>query len=233
MKKSKSSKPKSQKPKKRPQHRKLDPNKRRVLVHERLQQGKKQREIARELGCDEGTVRRDIEILQLSEASLKRIEDGASAEAFLRDARVAAAKKEHKVRVQEEQATGQHSGEVAHAVLDWLKEMPLVQADEEMIIGNVEYQLWKAGTGDIPAAPRRDPAKTLASFTPATLPDEMTDLIPFLINILTTVFLLLAPEGRIRVNAIIKVREAIKDPRRHPAPRWPAYREYHIPLRPY
>lgn len=56
--------------------------------------------MARELGCDEGTVRRDIAKLQLPEDSLEAIEKGAPAEQFLRLSRLAAALLERKQRLQ-------------------------------------------------------------------------------------------------------------------------------------
>jgi transposase-like protein len=66
------------------QNDRISPAERLSRVREAVQQGKSKRAIARELGCDEGTVRRDIAKLQLPEDSLEAIEKGAPAEQFLR-----------------------------------------------------------------------------------------------------------------------------------------------------
>ena len=49
-----------------------------------LDEGKSQRRIAAELGYDEGTVRRCIEIMQLPESWLTRVLEGAPAEKYIR-----------------------------------------------------------------------------------------------------------------------------------------------------
>jgi hypothetical protein len=129
-------------------------------VRQGLKDGKLQRQIAREPGCNEGTVRRDISILQLPADWVKRIENGEPAEPFLRKARIAAAREEQQQRLQAETQTGHHSDEIAKEVLNWLMTKPLLRVDEEVIIDKVDRKLCDAYK--ITAAPRRDVGKTLA-----------------------------------------------------------------------
>ena len=65
----------------------MTPAERLEYVQRGLAQGKTQRAIARELGVDEGTVRRDLKKLQLPPQDLAKVQQGAAAEAFLRGAR--------------------------------------------------------------------------------------------------------------------------------------------------
>ena len=102
--------------------------KRLAIVRQRLKEGRLQRPIALELGCNEGTVRHDIKILQFPADWVKRIENGEPAEPFLREARNAAARKEQQQRLQAETRTGQYSDEVAKEVLEWLMTKLLTRA---------------------------------------------------------------------------------------------------------
>jgi len=201
------------------------------LVRQALKENKPQRQIARELECDEGTIRHDIRILQLPVELVKRIENGEPAEPFLRKARIAAAKKEHQQRLQAETQTGQHSDEVAEVVLDWLMTKPLWRVDETMIMDMVELRM--RGVGNLSVAPRRDPAKTLAFCGRGRLPSYMPDQIEFYTNVLLQAFLLLTPEKQVRDNAIAKIAAAVSNPKRRPTPRRPWHRDYNVPRRPY
>jgi hypothetical protein len=203
------------------------------IVRQRWKEGKPQRQIADELACDEGTVRRDISILQLPADWVKRIENGEPAEPFLREARIAAAREEQQQRLQAETQTGHHSDEIAKEVLAWLMTKPLLRVDEEMIIDKVDRKLCDACK--ITAAPRRDVGKTLAHCERDTLPYDSSDEIECCTNVLSQTLLLVAPEKLIRDNAINKIAAAVRQPTRRPPPPRRPFGVYTvtIPRRPY
>lgn len=203
------------------------------IVRQGLKDGKLHRPIARELGCDEGTIRRDISILQLPADWVKRIENGEPAEPFLRKARIAAAREEQPQRLQAETQTGHHSDEIAKEVLNWLMTKPLLRVDENKIIDKVDYKLYD--TCKITAAARRDIRKTLAYCERGKLPHDSPDEIEFCTNVLSQALLLLAPEKLIRDNAINKIAAAVRQPTRRPPPPRRPFGVYTvtIPKRPY
>jgi transposase len=201
------------------------------IVRRLRKEGKLQRQIARKLGCDEGTVRHDIRILQLPDEWVKRIENGEPAEPFLRKARTAAARKEQQQRLQAETETGQYSDEVAKEVLAWLMTKLLTRADENMIMEIVEQRMRRAG--NLAVAPRRDAAKTLAFCGRGKPPSYMPEQIEFYANAILQALLLLAPEKLVRDNAIAKAAAAVNKPGRRTVPPRPRQREYNIPRRPY
>ena len=203
------------------------------IVRQGLKDGKLQRQIARELGCNEGTVRRDISILQLPADWVKRIENGEPAEPFLRKARIASAKEEQQQRLQAETQTGHHSDEIAKEVLNWLMTKPLLRVDEEAIIDKVDRKLCDAYK--ITAAPRRDVGKTLAYCERNKLPCDSPDEIEFCTNVLSQTLLLVASEKLIRDNAINKIAAAVRQPTRRPPPPRRPFGVYTvtIPRRPY
>ncbi len=146
------------------------------IVRQGLKDGKLHRQIARELGCDEGTIRHDIKILQLPADWVKRIENGEPAEPLLRKARIAAAREEQQQRLQAETQTGHHSDEIAKEVLNWLMTKPLLRVDENKIIDKVDCKLYD--TYKITAAARRDVVRHLpiasAAHCPTTLPTRLS-----------------------------------------------------------
>lgn len=168
------------------------------LVRQALKENKPRRQIARELVCDEGTVRHDIRILQLPEELVNRIENGEPAEPFLQKARIAAAREEQQRRLQEEAETGKHSDNVAKDSLAWLMTKPLIRADEEKIVGKVDHRLWLVR--DVAAAPRRDALKTFAHNDYSKLFAKTQDQIEACTNVLSHALILLAPERQIRVQ---------------------------------
>lgn len=217
----------------RPQRNKATQRQRRTPAIERLERvreglaaGKSQRGIARELGCDDGTVGRDIEKLRLPVSLLAKIEAGAPAEPILREARRRAALVELRQRVDEEVGTECHSDALAAAGLRFLIEKPLIRADEMMIMDQVGRVLWPVG--DIVAAPRRDPQKTFTSLDREPLPASMPERIDYYISILVLALQQNAPEKLIREHAIAKMAKAVNDPQRRPQALRPWHREYNF-----
>jgi transposase-like protein len=174
-----------------------------------LQQGKSQRAMAKELGCDEGTIRRDLKKLRLADNHRTLVEQGASAEPFLRTVRGEEALDELWWRVQEEANTGSYSDDVARAGLLYLmKQKDLVRANEVMIMDQVARNLWPLG--DVVALPRRNPLKTFARCEVGELPSYMPERIEYYISTLTRALVQIAPEKLIREKAIEKMTKAVE-----------------------
>ena len=209
------------------QNDRISPTERLKLVREGLQQGKSRRAIARELGCDEGTIRRDIAKLQLPEESIEAIEQGAPAEQFLRMSRLASAMLERDHRLEEELATGVHSDAVAEDVLTYLLEKELVRADEMMILDMVDRRIWKLR--DVAVVARRNPAQALAYCEGDNVPTYMPAAIEHYVDTLSRALPLIAPEKLIRDRAITKIKTAVEDPeRRRPRASCYTVRQPHV-----
>jgi hypothetical protein len=189
------------------------------IVFQGLLEGKSQRQIAREVRYDEGTVRRDIAILNLPDVHLHPVLAGASAEQFLRVIRAGEAADARAGRVQEEMETGCHSEAVAKAALDYLLDKPLCRANEEMIADLLDRRDWERRarqSADFSSAPRRDPRRAFRSCERASMPRYVPDLIEYVVRVLLEALPMLAPEGIIRSNAIAKIKKAVENPSRRP-----------------
>jgi hypothetical protein len=129
------------------------------LVRQGLEEGKSNGQLARELGFDEGTIRRDIKKLELPEDSLDAVKNGESAEQHLRAARFAAAAQERETRLLEEKETGCHSNALAEHVLGFLMDKEFTSKHEEHILDKLDRQNWTSYDGA--ASARVDLPKTL------------------------------------------------------------------------
>jgi hypothetical protein len=190
------------------------------VVFQGLMDGKSQRQIARDMGYDERTVRRDIAILNLPDVHLHAVLAGASPEQFLRAIRTGEAADAQAGRIQEELETGCHSDKVAQAALDYLLDKPLCRANEEMIADLVERRDWERRSwqrADLKSAPRRDPKRAFRSCERGPLPRYMPDQIEYLVRVILEALYKLAPESIIRLNAIAKIKKAVKNAKRRSA----------------
>lgn len=191
---------------------------RRELVRRGLAEGKSRRQIARELRCDEGTIRRDIATLSLPADNLVAIEEGDTVEKYLDEARSAKTGRNQKAlklrrkRSRAEKVTGIHSEDLSKAVLEWLSKKGLTNWNEEILLREV-----KEANQDFPdrqTAPRRDVAKVIAAFDRGELPDFMPDRINFYAKVLVSALLRTTPEQGIRKSAIDKALLKIRSQER-------------------
>jgi hypothetical protein len=193
-----------------------------------LAAGKSRRKIARELGYDEGTIRRDLKILALPEDQVLAIRNGDTAEKFLRARRHQGVAEQHRLRqqqvadeqqtrLQEEKASGIHSAGTAKAVLAWLMTKDLLPPNKELILDMVDCQSWSAG--DQPQLPCNDPKRVFLSCERGKPPHDMNDRVNYYVTILRSALFLLAPELTIRDSAIRKARTAVCHPERRRS--WP------------
>jgi hypothetical protein len=190
-----------------------------------LDEGKSQRRIAAELGYDEGTVRRCIEIMQLPELSLTRILEGAPAEKYIRAERrralqnaqqlQLAAEKEASLtsmlrRLSEEEQTGCHSDALARLILRSLRKQ-WGGGYAVQLISAVEWE--NLGVADRMVIPSSNPSKTLALCGWGKETGDGNEVVALSINVLRLALPLITPEWAIRCRALKKVRNALENPR--------------------
>jgi len=212
---------------------------RRSLVSSLHNQGQSLRQIARELGWDEGTIRRDLRILQLPAPQLKPIIGGDSAEQYLRAARLAVKAREEQAkadeeerhrrallaeqerhrlalvnaergrRMAEEKATGCHSDALKKHVLSWLKLKRLDPDEEQFILKAPEMSSWNSGDRDELA--RQDVARVFADcqYHLGYLPKDRCSLVNFYGDVLNGALMHLAPEREIRKETLRKAMAEI------------------------
>jgi hypothetical protein len=101
--------------------------------------GKSNREIARELGYDEGTIRNDRKIIALPEEKFRQAKAGAPVAPLLREHK---AEQAARVRKRQEEAEKQDlflTTRLAKAIGEWLEQFPLLGVDKMRIIRAVDH----------------------------------------------------------------------------------------------
>jgi transposase-like protein len=160
------------------------------LVQFGLEQGKSRRQMGRELGCDEATIRRDIKKLSLPEDQQAAIRKGDSAEKHLRQVRYEKtgidelAVKRKKKRLTKETKTGGDSNDLAELVLDWLTRRGIETSREEILL----LESVKAANKKLPdrqGAPSFNPEAEFALCERGKPPRYRSDRINFYINVLS------------------------------------------------
>jgi transposase-like protein len=192
-------------------------------VQKSLDSGQSKRSIARRLGWDEGTIRRDALKLTLAAEQLESIERGAAAEPFLRalaEARhqrgVDKGREEHKAltdrRLREDALDKRHSSKLAEELLKILDEHDLCASDEEEMIIFVEQMSWRRGDGT--DRPCLDPSTARSKTKPSEYRAEMHDRLNYFISWLLAYSFCRAPELVIRDSAIVEVRKTVQSSNR-------------------
>jgi hypothetical protein len=188
------------------------------------------RAIARKLGCNEGTVRRDVKKLQLAEQDRILLDQGAAAEPLLRrdrqerkHARERAHReyvtKEQSRRVIEERSDGRHSDAISSAALAWLfkptcngRLVDFTRDETINLVHSAAENLWKQYVGDLPhlsLSGYRNVIKMLEKEEPLGKVTEFTEAINYYTSMLIKIMLQIAPETEIRNAAIDKMRVAV------------------------
>ena len=218
---------------------------RRNLVSALRNQGRSLRWIAHELGWDEATIRRDLEILQLPSPQLTAILDGDSAEKYLQAAKLARVIREKQAladledrhyfalvaaesgrRLAEERACGCHSSALKKHVLSWLKSKRLNPCDEQVILRAPGPSSWNSG--DRQQLARQDVQTVFANceFHTGNLPDDTDSRVNFYGDVLSAALLLLAPEREIRTQTLRKAMAEITASNAKATPATPLNRGY-------
>jgi transposase-like protein len=194
------------------------------LVRGGLDQGKSQREIARELGWDQGTIRRDIAKLSLPPDKLQAIQKGDSAEKHLNRARfektgkdpIAERKKRKRLLAEEkrllaEKETGVHSDALATIILDWLGPKNLTTHEESAVLKGVQED--KGRFPDRHGEPSRDPAKVLEHFERKYRPRndcDMLERLNYYVSVLLSALPYIEPERDIYYGAVDKALREVR-----------------------
>jgi hypothetical protein len=185
-----------------------------------LTAGCSERGLAHDLGVDDGTVRRAIEIARLPELDRKAIEAGASPDAFLRAARARTLRKDANARYESELKDGTPS-DVLRNKLAWflMTEQPMFCSwcgYVERLIGELQSDLLERARGgtvmhQVEVKEYLDPAYPLVSAIKMAKPEtednvsEMGTAVKWLLKLI----LLLEPLKNVRDAAVEKLRDTL------------------------
>jgi len=169
--------------------------------------GKSNREIAKQLGVDEGTVRRDRRTLLLSEPEIQAVEAGAAVEPLLRKQerqKAATARERHEAAERGNQFL---TNRMTKLIANWLNGFSLIVPDMLHIIMGVDRPSWEYGTRRIAYVPDSKIKATIEATKPKADDDlETFALIEFLRVWLFRWMVLVEPDRDIRDRALTKIR---------------------------
>lgn len=186
-------------------------------VREGVIAGKAWRQMARELNCDEGTIRRDVKKLNLSAEQLEMLLNGAKAEPLLRDHRqkkkqMAIKRKaetiarQRQLLLEEEARNGVLSEQLFLSIMKFLAQFPLWPADLLRILRVVEMRSWFEGDLREPAQ-YPDHEVAIAVTSPMSVGQETYDIMTNVGNWLYRWLLKTEPKRAIRDSSLTKVRQ--------------------------
>jgi len=169
--------------------------------------GKSNREIAKQLGVDEGTVRRDRRTLLLSEPEIQAVEAGAAVEPLLRKQerqKAATARERHEAAERGNQFL---TNRMTKLIANWLNGFSLIVPDMLHIIMGVDRPSWEYGTRRIAYVPDSKIKAAIEATKPKADDDlETFALIEFLRVWLFRWMVLVEPDRDIRDRALTKIR---------------------------
>jgi len=169
--------------------------------------GKSNREIAKQLRVDEGTVRRDRRTLLLSEPEIQAVEAGAAVEPLLRKQerqKAATARERHEAAERGNQFL---TNRMTKLIANWLNGFSLIVPDMLHIIMGVDRPSWEYGTRRIAYVPDSKIKATIEATKPKADDDlETFALIEFLRVWLFRWMVLVEPDRDIRDRALTKIR---------------------------
>ena len=169
--------------------------------------GKSNRQIAKQLGVDEGTVRRDRRTLLLSEPEIQAVEAGAAVEPLLRKQerqKAATARERHEAAERGNQFL---TNRMTKLIANWLNGFSLIVPDMLHIIMGVDRPSWEYGTRRIAYVPDSKIKAAIEATKPKADDDlETFALIEFLRVWLFRWMVLVEPDRDIRDRALTKIR---------------------------
>jgi hypothetical protein len=175
-----------------------------ATIRKGLKNNKSQRAIAKELGCDEGTIRREIRKMTLPKEFVDAIMQGHPAEPLLRHMRAAEAIRNGITRLQQEKVSGRHSTAAATAVVKWLLDKELGDWDTMYVLTTLRGEFSEVGDKTTEKA-CLNPARLLASLESQAKWDSTPDQIEDCMIILRQALPKVAPEKMIRDGAFPKM----------------------------
>jgi len=169
--------------------------------------GKSNRQLAKELGFDEGTIRRDRLTLLLSKEEVHAVRAGAAVEPLLRKQerrKAATAREKQEAAERESQFL---TNRLAKLIANWLNEFNLIPADKLHIIMGVDQWSWQHGTRPTSYIPESKIKATIEATRPkADSHLEVFALIEFLKEWLFRWMVFIEPDLDIRDRALTKIR---------------------------
>jgi len=169
--------------------------------------GKSNRQIAKQLRVDEGTVRRDRRTLLLSEPEIQAVEAGAAVEPLLRKQerqKAATARERHEAAERGNQFL---TNRMTKLIANWLNGFSLIVPDMLHIIMGVDRPSWEYGTRRIAYVPDSKIKAAIEATKPKADDDlETFALIEFLRVWLFRWMVLVEPDRDIRDRALTKIR---------------------------
>ena len=167
-----------------------------------LNSGKSNREIARVLGVNEGTIRRDRRTLALSNTEVQAIQAGAHAEPLLKRQKVSAIEDLRRQQEIEEERSGTISKRLARAISDWLSHFLLCGPDKLWILQQAEKRSWHSHVMSDTLFTISDAARVIAQTRPGKdIPEYAPDLMEWLLRWLIDWVLKIEPNRQIRESA--------------------------------
>jgi len=173
--------------------------------------GKSNRQIAKELRVDEGTVRRDRLTLRLSKEDLQAVRAGAAVEPLLRKherRKAAAARGKHEAAERECQFL---TNRLAKLITSWLSQFSLIAPDKLHIIMGVDRWSWEHGTKMTAYIPDSKIRATIEAVKPKADDHlELFALIELLKEWLFRWIVMIEPDRDIRNRALTNIRQELE-----------------------
>jgi hypothetical protein len=173
--------------------------------------GRSNRQIARQLGVDEGTIRRDRLTLRLSREEVQAVKSGAPVEPLLRNKerrKAATAREKHEAAERESRFL---SNRLAKRIEDWLSQFTLDPAVKLHVVREIDVWSWKFQTPHGICIPESKIASTIERVKPkADHLSEIFAVIEYAKEWLFRWIVLVEPDRDIRDRALTKIRQGLE-----------------------
>jgi hypothetical protein len=173
--------------------------------------GKSNRQIAKQLGVDEGTVRRDRLTLLLSKEEVQAVKSGAPVQPLLRNQK---RRKVATARAKQEAAEGDSqflTNRLAKLISDWLSQFSMIDADKLQVIRGVDRWSWEFRTSSHECIPDSKIKASIERVKPkADNLIELFALIEYAKEWLFLWIILVEPNRDIRDRALTKLRRELE-----------------------
>lgn len=173
--------------------------------------GKSNRQIAKQLSVDEGTIRRDRLTLALSKEDLQAVRSGAAVEPLLRKQerrKAATAREKHQAAERESQFLTKR---LVKLITNWLNEFNLIPPNKLHIFMGVERWSWVHVTSMTDHIPESRIKATIEAAKPkADSLEETFALIEYLKEWLFRWIVLIEPDRHVRDRALTKIRQELE-----------------------
>jgi transposase len=173
--------------------------------------GKSNREIARVLGVDEGTIRRDRRTLALSKTEVQAIQAGAHAEPLLQKQKKSAIEDLRRQQAAEEKRFGKISKRLSRAISDWVSQFKLCGPNKLWILQQAEKRSWHCHVMSDSLFTISNAAAVIAQTRPGKdIPEYAPELMEWLLRWLMDWILKIEPNRQIRERAFRNLLQEVQ-----------------------